>query len=55
MIGPQPRCQGLSSAHRKGSEERKILVQAGHVPPKKWEGTRKQWEGGVTKSQIRFS
>ena len=31
----QPLSQGLSSPHRKGSEGRKTLVQAGHVLPKK--------------------
>ena len=34
----QPRSQGLSS------EGRKTLVQAGHVPPKEWEVTKKQRE-----------
>ena len=33
----QPSSQSLSSPHPKGSEGRKTLVQAGHVPPKKWE------------------
>ena len=42
----QPRSQGLSS---KG---RKTLVQAGHVPPKKWEMTKKVREGEVSK--LRF-
>ena len=30
-LGRQPRSQGLSSPHPKGSEGRKTLAQAGHV------------------------
>ena len=44
----QPRSQGLSSPHPRGSEGRKTLVQAGHVAPKRW-------EGDVTKSQYCLS
>ena len=44
----QPRSQGLSSPHLRGSEGRKTLVQAGHVAPKRW-------EGDVTKSQYCLS
>ena len=39
--GIQPRSQVLSSPHPKGSEERKTLIQAGHVSPKKCEVTKK--------------
>ena len=45
----QPCSQGLSS------EGRKTLVQAGSVPPKKWEVTKKQQEGDVTKSRFCLS
>lgn len=34
---------------------RETLVQAGHVPPKKWDVTKEQREGGVTRSQFCFS
>ena len=45
----QPRSQGLSSLGRK------TLVQAGHVPPKKWEVTKKLREGEVTESRFCLS
>ena len=45
----QPRSQGLSSSGRK------TLVQAGHVPPKKWEVTKKMREGEVSKSRFCLS
>ena len=51
----QPRSQSLSSPHPKGNEGRKTLVQTGHVPPKKWEITKKQRKGDVTKSQFCLS
>ena len=46
---------GSFASHPKGSEGRKTLVQAGHVPPKKWEVTKTQREGGVTRSQFCLS
>ena len=41
----QPRSQGLSSPHLKGSEGRKTLVQAGNVTSKKVGGAKKTAEG----------
>ena len=37
---------------RLSSEGRKTLVQAGQVPSKKWEVTKKEREGDVTKSRF---
>ena len=45
----QPRSRGLSS------DGRKTVVQADHVPPKKWEVTKKQRERDVTKSRFCLS
>ena len=37
---------GISlSPHSKGGERRKTLIQAGHVPPKKWEVKKKKTGG----------
>ena len=52
MCPTQPRSQGLSSPHLRGSEGRKTLDQPGHVPPKKWVVTKAQREGGVTRGQF---
>ena len=49
MSKTQPRSKGLSS------EGRKTLVQAGHVPPKKWKVTKEKREGDVTKSRFCLS
>ena len=51
----QPRSQDLSSLHPRRSEGRKTLLQAGYVPPKKWEVKKKLGEGEVIKSQFWLS
>ena len=45
----QPCFKGISS------EGRKTLVQAGHVPSRKWEVTKEKQEGDVTKSRFCLS
>ena len=46
VVTDQPRSQLLLSPHPKEGERRKTLVQAGHMPPKRWQ--KKQREGDVT-------
>ena len=48
---------GISlSPHSKGGERRKTLIQAGHMPPKKWEVKKKKhWKGDVIKPHFCLS